>query len=83
MLFERINASGLGLTVGSIGPSTLHTCVDNITFRNIYMYRTFKGIYMKSRPGNINETGVIKNVLYENIVMDEPTQVPIWVYNFA
>ena len=79
MLFENIQASGLGLTIGSIGPSSAHTCVRNITFRNCYMYRTFKGIYMKSRPGNSQDTGEITDVLYENIVMDEPTQVPIWI----
>jgi hypothetical protein len=39
MLFERINASGLGLVIGSIGGSRVH----NITFRDSYMYRTFKG----------------------------------------
>lgn len=35
MLFERINASGLGLVIGSIGSSK----VKNITFRDSYMYR--------------------------------------------
>jgi len=79
MLFERLNASGLGLTIGSIGPSTDHNCVNNITFRDVYMHRTVKGIYLKSRPGGQNATGQITNVLYENIVMDKPTQVPIWI----
>ena len=41
MLFERINASGVGLTIGSIGGSLN----KNITFRDIYMHNTFKGIY--------------------------------------
>ena len=27
MLFERINASGVGLTIGSIGANSAHTCV--------------------------------------------------------
>ena len=44
MVFERLNASGLGLTIGSVGPSQYHSCVDNITFRDVFMYRTFKGI---------------------------------------
>ena len=43
MVFERINASGLGLTIGSIQG----THVKNITFRDSYLYRTMKGIYMK------------------------------------
>eukprot|EP01084_Bolivina_argentea_P248964 416581_1 len=79
MLFENINASGLGLTIGSIGPSIHHSCVDNITFRNVYMYKTVKGIYMKSDPGNPTEDGVIQNVLYENVTMDKPTQYSIWI----
>ena len=79
MLFERINASGLGLTIGSLGPDIAHNCIRNITFRNGYMYRTFKGIYLKSTNGDIGGTGEIKDILYENIIMDEPTQVPIWI----
>ncbi len=38
MLFERITASGVGLTIGSIGSST----VRNITFRDCYMPNTYK-----------------------------------------
>eukprot|EP00041_Stephanoeca_diplocostata_P026189 m.699775 g.699775 ORF g.699775 m.699775 type:complete len:429 (-) comp22906_c0_seq19:2120-3406(-) len=71
MLFERINASGLGLTIGSIGGSI----VRNITFRDCYMDETVKGIYMKFRGGN----GLIADVLYENIVMDRPEQMAIWI----
>ena len=70
MLFERINASGLGLTIGSIGGSINR----NITFRNCYMHRTYKGIYLKFR-GN----GLVADVLYENITMFEPEQWPIWI----
>lgn len=70
MVFERIQASGVGLTIGSIGGST----VNNITFRDCNMHHTYKGIYMKFR-GN----GLISNVVYENIVMDEPEQYAIWV----
>eukprot|EP01125_Pyxidicula_operculata_P011036 TRINITY_DN360_c3_g1_i1.p1 TRINITY_DN360_c3_g1~~TRINITY_DN360_c3_g1_i1.p1 ORF type:complete len:425 (-),score=33.74 TRINITY_DN360_c3_g1_i1:140-1414(-) len=71
MLFEELSASGLGLTVGSIGGSS----VRNITFRNVYMPQTYKGIYMKFRA----EGGLITDVLYENIVMDQPEQWPIWI----
>ena len=44
MLFERITASGVGLTIGSVGANQQHACVDNITFRDAYMYHTWKGI---------------------------------------
>ena len=39
MLFERINASGIGLVIGSIGTGDR---VNNITFRDSYMYHTWK-----------------------------------------
>eukprot|EP00730_Choanoeca_flexa_P000983 TRINITY_DN10428_c0_g1_i1.p1 TRINITY_DN10428_c0_g1~~TRINITY_DN10428_c0_g1_i1.p1 ORF type:complete len:431 (+),score=90.49 TRINITY_DN10428_c0_g1_i1:1228-2520(+) len=77
MLFERINASGVGLTIGSIGPSVDHTCVRNITFRDSVMHNTFKGIYMKSRPEE--GTGEIRDVLYQNITIYNPTQWAIWI----
>eukprot|EP00039_Didymoeca_costata_P008775 m.116250 g.116250 ORF g.116250 m.116250 type:complete len:436 (-) comp14227_c0_seq7:2968-4275(-) len=73
MLFERVTASGLGLTIGSISGSI----VENITFRDSYMKHTVKGIYMKFRGGS--KPGLIKDVLYENIVMDEPESWPIWI----
>ena len=79
MLFERINASGVGLTIGSIGPSTAHTCVRNITFRDCTMYNTFKGIYLKSRPGKPGETGEITDVTYENILINNASQWSIWI----
>lgn len=73
MLIERINASGVGLTIGSIEGSV----VRNITFRDCYMHHTWKGIYMKFR--NDKSPGYIGDILYENIVMDAPEQVPIWI----
>ena len=66
VVIENINASGIGLTIGSIASN-----VNNVTFRNANMYHTYKGIYMKFRGG-----GTIANVLYENIVMEEPEQYP-------
>ena len=59
MLFEHVKASGVGLTIGSIGASDAHTCVRNITFRHAVMHHTFKGIYMKSRPSGASATGEI------------------------
>jgi len=73
MLFERVNVSGLGLAIGSISGSI----VRNITFRDCYLHHTFKGIYMKFRDGE--KPGFVEDITYENIVMDEPEQWPIWI----
>ena len=73
MLFERIHASGVGLTIGSIGGSVN----KNITFRDIHMHNTFKGIYMKFR--DLSNGGTVEDVLYENIIIDNPEQWPIWI----
>lgn len=69
VVIERVNSSGLGLTIGSISST-----VSNITFRDAYIHHTVKGIYLKFRGG-----GLITDVLYENIVMDEPEQWAIWI----
>lgn len=80
MLMERVNCSGLGFVVGSIGGSI----VRNITFRNSYLHRSVKGLYLKfHRLDQIwkdrNMTGLIEFVTFENITMEEPLQWPLWV----
>jgi hypothetical protein len=80
MTFERVNASGLGFVIGSIGGST----VKNITFRDSYLHRSVKGIYMKfNQPKSFwtdrNLTGLIEDVRFENITMEQPSQWPIWI----
>ena len=75
MLFERITASGVGLTIGSIGNSV----VNNITFRDCIMHHTWKGIYMKFRGGDTDRGGRVSNVLYENIYMEAPEQFAVWI----
>ena len=83
VLIENINASGLGLTVGSIEPTLNHACIKNVTFRNAFMFHSYKGIYIKSAnrdvPPPASYTAEITNILYENITMDAPEQVPIWL----
>ena len=76
MLFENIEASGLGLTIGSEGGNDV---VSNITFRNVYMDRTFKGVYMKFREISEGQVSIIQNVTYENIYMKQPEQWGIWI----
>lgn len=69
VLIERVNSSGVGLTIGSIASD-----VNNITFRDAHMFHSTKGIYMKFRG-----SGSITNVLYENIYMEQPKTYPIWI----
>lgn len=80
MLFERVNCSGLGFVIGSVAG----TMVRNITFRDSYLYKAVKGIYLKFRSlepfwTQMNRTGLTDGVTFENIVMEEPLQWPIWV----
>lgn len=77
MLFERVNCSGLGFVVGSIGG----TMVRNITFRDSYLHRSVKGIYMKfhTLERAHNRTGLVQDITYENIAMEQPLQWPIWI----
>lgn len=79
MLIERVFCSGLGLVIGSIGDSQ----VKNITFRDCNMDKTVKGIYLKTRWEDgrdpIGEAASISDILYENIVINEAQQYPIWI----
>ena len=77
MLFERINASGLGLTVGSIGDGV----VRNLTFRDCVLTRTVKGIYVKLRASD-DKTGApasVSHVTFERVLIDRPRQWALWV----
>jgi len=72
MLIENITIRlGVGLSIGSVPPNINCNCVRNITFRNAYFRKPFKGIYIKTNPGNVG-TGIIDNIVYENITMYEP-----------
>ena len=95
MVFERINTSGLGLTIGSIGDGI----VRNVTFRHCYLYNTVKGLYMKFRrsgglTGEASPTptpnpnpksnpnpkaGRVSDVLFEDITIEGATQWAIWI----
>lgn len=80
MTFERINATGLGFVIGSIQG----THVKNITFRNSYLHKPVKGIYLKfaKRSKGVrqhNRTSLVEDIFYENITIMEPQQWPIWI----
>lgn len=78
MTFERINASGVGLTIGSISGTT----VRDIVFRDSYLYKTLRGITLKFREprGELDSgSSVIENIYFENITIESPIQWPIWI----
>ena len=45
------------------------------------MHNTFKGIYIKAAATTSTDevSAEITNILYTNITMDKPEQVPIWI----
>ena len=70
VLIERVEASGLGLTIGSIKDST----VRNVTFRDATLRHSVKGIYLKFKSA-----GLVTGVTYENILIDRPESYAIWI----
>jgi hypothetical protein len=48
MVIEHMVMTGVGASIGSVPPHPTHNCVRNITFRNVTMPGTTKGIYVKS-----------------------------------
>jgi polygalacturonase len=68
MLFERISATGLGLSIGGIGHDHV---VRNITFRHCTMQKTVKGIYIKV----VSDGPTIRDVLCTASQSIEPARV--------
>ena len=73
VLIENVKASGVGLSIGSIGKGS----VRNVTFRNVVMHHSSKGIYVKFRESG--EYGAIEDVTYENIHIEKPESWAIWI----
>ena len=66
------------MSLGSIGPSGDCACIRNITFRNVKMIRPFKGIYVKTNPGN-SGSGIVTDILYKNFTMYQPIWWAIYI----
>ena len=49
---EDMVLTGFGASIGSVGPMESHPCVDNVSFKNIRMPGTGKGIYIKSNKSD-------------------------------
>eukprot|EP00912_Choanoflagellata_sp_UC4_P000071 UC4_evm1s51 len=74
VLVENVHASGVGLSIGGISNHK----VNNVTFRNVVMHHTAKGIYIKLTAG-ASKGGQVTNVTYENIIINKPSSWPIWI----
>uniref|UniRef100_A0A7S2H2Y6 Uncharacterized protein n=1 Tax=Octactis speculum TaxID=3111310 RepID=A0A7S2H2Y6_9STRA len=84
MLFEHLELTGFGLSIGSVPPNKDGKCVSNITFRHISMPGTGKGIYVKSNPDCDGDDGEVKfgeisNLVFEDVTITRPLWWPIWV----
>ena len=80
LLFERLTLIGYGASIGSVPPNEYRHCVNNITFLDIDMPETGKGIYIKSNPHcGVSKTCQLSNILYQNITITNPSWWAIWV----
>ena len=79
MMVENVEVRlGVGMSIGSVPPHQPGSCVRNVTFRNVNMIRPFKGIYVKTNPGN-QYHGNITDVYYHNFTMDRPIWWAIYI----
>jgi hypothetical protein len=79
MLVENVTVRlGVGMSVGSISPSNAHSCIRNITFRNVYFDHPFKAIYIKTNPGDRGD-GEVTDILYQDIRMDRPLWWAVYI----
>jgi hypothetical protein len=80
MLIEHMVMTGVGASIGSVPPHPTHNCVRNITFRNVTMPGTTKGIYVKSNPScRPGATAEITNVVYEDFRIVHPSWWAVWI----
>lgn len=76
--FNNAITYSTGLTIGSVPPNDNVNCVRNVTFRDSYMYRPLKAIYVKSNPGD-SGSGIIDDVTYDNIQIEEALWWTVWI----
>jgi hypothetical protein len=80
MLIEHMVMTGVGASIGSVPPHEGHNCVRNVTFRNITMPGTTKGIYVKSNPTcGPGKSGEITDITYERFRILSPSWWAVWI----
>jgi len=73
---------GTGMTIGTVPPRGSHTCIRNVTFRNISFIDPFKAVYIKTNPNHgqqLVESGIIENILYDGIEVARPLWWGIYI----
>ena len=83
-MIENMVLTGFGASIGSVPPHSWPNvnCVSNVTFRNISMPKTGKGIYVKSNPScaeRVNASGLIEDISFIDIDISYPRWWPIWI----
>ncbi len=79
MLIENVVVyQSTGMAIGSVAPHELHSCVRNITFRNITFIDPIKAVYVKTNPGSSGD-GIIENIIYEDITIEKPKWWGIYI----
>ena len=70
-----------GLSIGSISPGVNNDCIRNVTFKDSYLYRPLKAIYVKPNPEKESDegTGIIDQITYENIFIEEALWWTVWI----
>mmetsp|Transcript_111683 Transcript_111683/g.240812 ORF Transcript_111683/g.240812 Transcript_111683/m.240812 type:complete len:467 (+) Transcript_111683:43-1443(+) len=70
-----------GLTIGSVSPGDDVNCVRNVTFRDNYLFRPLKAIYIKPNPKREGDSGsgIIDQISYENIRIEQAVWWTIWI----
>ena len=86
ILVENMELVGFGASVGSVGPSPNRPCVDRITFRNISMPYSGKGIYVKSNGDPCTDpasSSQLSNILFDGVTVTNSPWWSIWVRTAA
>ena len=80
-VYNVITFIGVGMSVGSVPPHKDSNCVSDIIFENITMKNPIKSVYIKSNSGSDdpNQSGLIRNILYKNIIIEDPILWPIYI----
>ncbi len=84
IVIENAVISGFGMSIGSVNADIQHNCVRNVTFRNITLPQSGKGIYIKNNGGceQNGATAEITDIVYQDIYMDKPLLWAIWIGSY-